>query len=179
MGSIFDITVKMFLQKENSQGNHGTGSWTELRISPSIHIHVASIILWGCDYTSKAARLQRLGPLQARRKGRIHKFLQKWKCLDIYKIVIVQDFLFISTSSYNVEWKYTETESHNWTHYLHDLRNPEVQCRVHKGSPIISILSRINPITRIDTYLFKVHSNIVLASTPRPPQRCLSCRFTF
>ena len=26
-----------------------------------------------------------------------------------------------------------------------------------------------NPIPRIDTYLFKVHSNIVLPSTPRPP----------
>ena len=37
-------------------------------------------------------------------------------------------------------------------------------------SPIIPILSRINPIPRIDTYLFKVHSNIVLPSTPRPPQ---------
>ena len=32
-------------------------------------------------------------------------------------------------------------------------------------APIISILSRINLITRIDTYLFKVHSNIVLPST--------------
>ena len=41
---------------------------------------------------------------------------------------------------------------------------PEVQCRIHKGSPIIPILSRINPITRINPintyeYLFKVHSN--------------------
>ena len=26
------------------------------------------------------------------------------------------------------------------------------------------------PNPRIDTYLFKVHSNIVLPSTPRPPQ---------
>ena len=26
------------------------------------------------------------------------------------------------------------------------------------------------PITRIDTYLFKVHSNIVRPSTPRPPK---------
>ena len=58
------------------------------------------------------------------------------------------------------------------------LWNPEVQCRIHKGSPIIPILSRINPITRIDTYLFKVHSNIVLLSMPRPPHRSLSCRFT-
>ena len=34
------------------------------------------------------------------------------------------------------------------------LMEPEVQCRIHKG--------RINPIPRIDTYLFMVHSNIGL-----------------
>ena len=33
------------------------------------------------------------------------------------------------------------------------------------------------PIPRIDTYLFMVHSNIVLPSTPSPPQRSLSSRF--
>ena len=65
------------------------------------------------------------------------------------------------------------------TNSLPGLWNPEVQRRIHKGPPIIHILSQINPITRIDTYLFKVHSNIVLPSTPRPPQRSLSCRFTF
>ena len=32
---------------------------------------------------------------------------------------------------------------------------------IHKGSPITPILIRINPIPRIDTYLFKIHSNIV------------------
>ena len=37
-----------------------------------------------------------------------------------------------------------------------------------KGTPIIPILSRINPIPRIDAYFFKIHSNIVLPSTPRP-----------
>ena len=33
-------------------------------------------------------------------------------------------------------------------------------------TPILSILSRTNPIPRIDTYFFKIHSNIVLPSTP-------------
>ena len=37
-----------------------------------------------------------------------------------------------------------------------------------RGSPIIPILSKINQIPRVDTYFFKVHSNIVLPSTPRP-----------
>ena len=45
--------------------------------------------------------------------------------------------------------------------------NPELQCRFHKVSPIIPILSRINPILRIDTYFFKIPSNIVLPSLHR------------
>ena len=44
---------------------------------------------------------------------------------------------------------------------------------IHKGSPIIPILSRINPIPLIDTYLFKVHHNNVLPSTPRLPKGLL------
>ena len=39
-------------------------------------------------------------------------------------------------------------------------------------------LSRINSIPCIDTYFFKIHSNIVLPSTPRPSSRSLSCRLT-
>ena len=45
---------------------------------------------------------------------------------------------------------------------------PEVQCCIRKNSPIISPLSRINPIPRIDTHFFKIHSIIVLPSMPRP-----------
>ena len=56
--------------------------------------------------------------------------------------------------------------------------NSEVRCRIHKGSSIIPILSRINPIPPLIPYLFKVHSNIFLPSMPRPPQRSLSWRFT-
>ena len=43
-----------------------------------------------------------------------------------------------------------------------------VQCCIHKGSPVIPILSRIDPIPRIDTHFFKTQSNIVLPSTPNP-----------
>jgi hypothetical protein len=39
--------------------------------------------------------------------------------------------------------------------------------RIHKGSPIILILSRTNPITRIDTYLFKVHSSHLRLDLPK------------
>ena len=39
---------------------------------------------------------------------------------------------------------------------------PKVQCRIHKGSPIIPILSQINSIPCVDTYFLKIHSNIDL-----------------
>ena len=45
---------------------------------------------------------------------------------------------------------------------------PDVQCSIQKGSPIIPILILINPIPRFDTYLFKIHSDIFLSSAPRP-----------
>ena len=45
------------------------------------------------------------------------------------------------------------------------------------GSPMVIILSRINPIARIDIYLFKIHSNIVLPSTPRLSQMSLSYNY--
>ena len=38
-----------------------------------------------------------------------------------------------------------------------------IQWHIHKGSPIIPIMSRINPVPRIDTYFFKIHSNIILS----------------
>ena len=46
------------------------------------------------------------------------------------------------------------------------LWDPEVQCRIHRGCPIISILSRNNPYPRVDTYFYKISSNIVLPTTP-------------
>ena len=52
---------------------------------------------------------------------------------------------------------------------INGLWNPEVECRIHKGFPTFTILSWINPIICIETYLFKIHSNIVLPSTLRPP----------
>ena len=39
---------------------------------------------------------------------------------------------------------------------------PEDQCQICNVAPIISILSRINQIPHIDTYFFKVRSNIFL-----------------
>ena len=48
-----------------------------------------------------------------------------------------------------------------------------------QGSPIISTLSWISLIPRTDTYFFKVRSNIVLPSTPRPSKRYISFRFIY
>ena len=51
----------------------------------------------------------------------------------------------------NLDLKQREITYHSSKHAnkLHVLWNTEVQCRIHKGSPIIPILSRINPIPRM------------------------------
>ena len=58
----------------------------------------------------------------------------------------------------------------NITNYLHGLLNPEVQCRILNGSPVIPILRWINPISRIDFYSFKIQSNIFLPIALRLPK---------
>ena len=43
-----------------------------------------------------------------------------------------------------------------------DLWNLQVQCHIHKGSPIILMLSQINQISYIITHFFKIRSAIIL-----------------
>ena len=61
-----------------------------------------------------------------------------------------------------------DDNNNNNKNKIHGLWNTEVQCRIHKGSPIISDLSRFNPIPLIDTHFFTVHPNIFLVSSIFP-----------
>jgi hypothetical protein len=52
-----------------------------------------------------------------------------------------------------------ETRGHWW--------NPKVHCRVHKRPPLIPVPNQKNPVHSFSPYFTKIHSNIILPSTPR------------
>ena len=50
--------------------------------------------------------------------------------------------------------------------FLHGLWNPEVQCRIRKGFPVIPILRRIYPFPRIDKILETLPPTSILTTWP-------------
>jgi hypothetical protein len=57
----------------------------------------------------------------------------------------------------------------------HFSQNPKVHYHHHNSPPLILILSHMNPV--LMSYLFKIHFNIILPSTPRSQKWCLPFMF--
>ena len=74
-------------------------------------------------------------PLSGRALHIVHKM----------KKFLHQQYNFKLSSNYNYHWALTDCMAYG---------TRKIQCYIHKNSPVISILSRINPIPRIHTYLF-------------------------
>jgi hypothetical protein len=53
------------------------------------------------------------------------------------------------------------------------LRNPYFHCCIHERTPPVPILSHMNPVYNFPLCLTKIHSNIILPSTPRSSELSL------
>jgi hypothetical protein len=70
-----------------------------------------------------------------------------------------------------------EADSHSATEDIPRLLwNPNNHYRVHKSPPLDPVLSQINPVHVLT--IFKIHSNIILPSTPASPRRCSPFMFS-
>jgi hypothetical protein len=59
------------------------------------------------------------------------------------------------------------------------LWNPEAHYRVHKSPPLVPILSQIDPIHSIPSYLSKIHFNIVICTACLKSKSCEFCIHKF
>ena len=54
------------------------------------------------------------------------------------------------------------------------LMDPDSSCHIHKDFPVIPMSNQVSPVPCIDTYLFKIYSNIFLSARPGLSQWSLS-----
>jgi hypothetical protein len=91
-----------------------------------------------------------------------------WRSVQVMKTIDSTYLLMeLSPSSGTINWEATqELPSISW--------NPKVQDRIHKSSPLVPILSPINPVHSIPSYLSKIQFDSVQPPTSWSSQWSLS-----
>jgi hypothetical protein len=91
------------------------------------------------------------------------------------------NFTFTLPSPSKCQLPNSKGQSLSWEANSHSpslLWSPKVHCRVHKTLSLVPILSQINPVHIFPSCFPKIHSYIILPSTPRPSELSLSLWFS-